>query len=157
MAMKGDKFKLKVEANLENLSVISSVVSEAMEQAQIDAAIIPKVLLAVDEACTNIVLYAYPERKGYIRLACWLNHDDFVISIEDKGKPFNPCSVPPPKVDVNLDDRTVGGLGIYFMRKFMDEISYKYAPGTGNQLTMRKHLLKSASLLRPDQNCSDKE
>jgi len=155
--MKGDKFKLKVEANLENLSVISSVISEAMEQAQIDAAIIPKVLLAVDEACTNIVLYAYPERKGYIRLACWLNHDDFVISIEDKGKPFNPCSVPPPKVDVNLDDRTVGGLGIYFMRKFMDEISYKYDPGTGNQLTMRKHLLKSASLLRPNQDSSDKE
>ena len=153
--MKGDKFKLKVEANLENLSVISSVVSEAMEQAQIDAAIIPKVLLAVDEACTNIVLYAYPERKGYIRLACWLNHDDFVISIEDKGKPFNPCSVPPPKVDVNLDERTVGGLGIYFMRKFMDEISYKYDSRTGNQLTMRKHLLKSASLPRPNQNSSE--
>ena len=155
--MKGNKFKVKIEANLENLSVISSVISEAMEQAQIDAAIIHKVLLAIDEACTNIVLYAYPERKGYIRLACWLNHDDFVISIEDKGKPFNPCSVPPPKVDVNLDDRTVGGLGIYFMRKFMDEISYKYAPGAGNQLTMRKHLLKSASLLRPNQDSSDKE
>ena len=140
MTMKGDKFKLEVEASLENLSVISSFISEAMKQAKIDAAIIPKVLLAVDEACTNIVLYAYPERKGYIRLACWLNHDDFVISIEDKGKPFNPCSVPPPELDVNLDDRRVGGLGIYFMRKFMDEISYKYDPKTGNQLTMRKHI-----------------
>jgi len=140
MTTKGHKFKLKVEANLENLSVISSVVSEAMNQAKIDAAIIAKVLLAVDEACTNIALYAYPERKGYIRLTCWLNHDDFVISIEDKGKPFNPCSVPPPELDAKLDDRKVGGLGIYFMRKFMDEISYKYDPKTGNQLTMRKHI-----------------
>jgi serine/threonine-protein kinase RsbW len=157
MTMKGDKLKLKIEATLENLSVISSVISETMEQAQIDAAIIPKVLLAVDEACTNIVLYAYPERKGYIRLACWINHDDFVISIVDKGKPFNPCSVSPPKLDVNLEDRSVGGLGIYFMRKFMDEISYKYHPRTGNQLTMRKHLPKSASLLRPHQNSSGKE
>ena len=140
MTMKGSKFKLEVEANLENLSVISSLVSEAMEQTQIDAAIIPKVLQAVDEACTNIILYAHPERKGYIRLACWLNHDDFVISIEDKGKPFNPCSVSPPKLDVNLEDRSVGGLGIYFMRKFMDEISYKYDRKIGNQLTMRKHV-----------------
>ena len=140
MTTKGTKFKLKVEANLKNLSVISNVISKAMKQAKIDAAIIPKVLLAVDEACTNIALYAYPERKGYIRLACWLNHDDFVISIEDNGKPFNPCSVPPPKLDVNLDDRRVGGLGIHFMRKFMDEISYKYDPKMGNQLTMRKHV-----------------
>jgi len=138
--MKGDKFRIKIEANLKNLSVISSVVSEAMEQAHIDAAIIPKVLLAVDEACTNIILYAHPERKGYIRLACWLNHDDFVISIEDKGKPFNPCAVSPPKLDVSLEERSVGGLGIYFMRTFMDEISYKYDPTTGNQLTMKKHV-----------------
>jgi serine/threonine-protein kinase RsbW len=111
-----------------------------MKQANIEAAIIPRVLLAVDEACTNIALYAYPERKGYIWLACWLNHGYFVISIEDKGKPFNPCSVPPPKLDVSLDDRKVGGLGIYFLRTFMDEISYKYNPKTGNQLIMRKHV-----------------
>lgn len=155
--MKGDKVKLKIEANLENLSVISSVISSAMKRAHVDAAIIPKVLLAVDEACTNIVLYAYPKRKGYIRLACWLNGDDFVVSIEDKGKPFNPCLVPPPELNVSLEDRRVGGLGIYFMRKFMDEISYEYDPKTGNQLVMRKHLQKSASLLCPNQNGSGKE
>ena len=140
MTIKGNKFKLKVEAALENLSVISSAVSEVMKQAKIDAAIIFGVILSVDEACTNIVLYAYPEQKGYIRLTCWLEHDDFVISIGDEGKPFDPCSVPPPELDVDLDDRRVGGLGIYFMRKFMDEISYKYDPKTGNQLTMRKHV-----------------
>jgi serine/threonine-protein kinase RsbW len=157
MTMKDKKFKLKIKANLKSLPVISNAVSEVMERAQIDAAIIPKVLLAVDEACTNIVLYAYPERKGYIRLSCWLNHHDFVISIEDKGKPFNPCSVPPPKLDVNLEDRRVGGLGIYFMRKFMDEISYEYDPEAGNRLIMRKRLLKPDSLLGPNRNSSSEE
>ncbi len=140
MTIKGNKIKLKVEANLENLSRISSVVSDAMKQANIDAAIIRSVLLAVDEACTNVVLYAYPERKGFIRLACWLNHGDFVIRIEDRGKPFNPCSVPPPELGVSLEERKVGGLGIHFMRRFMDEISYRRDPRTGNQLTMRKHV-----------------
>ncbi len=140
MTIKGNKIRLKVEANLENLSLISSAISEAMKQAKIDAAIIPRVLLAVDEACTNIALYAYPKRKGYIRLTCWLNHEDLVISIVDKGKPFNPCSVPPPKLDVKVDNRRLGGLGVYFMRKFMDEISYKHDPKIGNQLTMRKHV-----------------
>lgn len=140
MTRKGDRFELKVEANLENLAVISGFVAEAIKRAKVDAIVIPRVLLAVDEACTKIALYAYPERKGYIHLICWLNHDDFVISIEDKGKPFNPCSVPPPNLDVNLCDRRVGGLGIYFMRTFMDEISYRYNPRTGNKLTMRKHV-----------------
>ena len=111
-----------------------------MREAGMDAAAIPKIILAIDEACTNIALYAYPERKGYIRLACWLDHGDFVISIEDKGKPFNPCSVPPPRFDVSLNERKVGGLGIHLMRKLMDEISYTYDPMIGNQLTMRKHV-----------------
>ena len=152
MKTRGNKFKLKVEATLQNLSVISSLVSEAMKKAGMDAAIIARVLLAVDEACTNIALYAYPARKGHIRIACWLDHSDFVISIEDKGRPFNPCSVPPPDVDVNLEDRRVGGLGIYFMRKFMDEISYKYDPRTGNQLTMRKHVGTDTRLSAPSQS-----
>ena len=157
MKTRGNKFKLKVEATLQNLSVISSLVSEAMKKAGMDAAIIARVLLAVDEACTNIVLYAYPKRKGYIRLACWLNGDDFVVSIEDKGRPFNPCLVPAPELDVALEDRRVGGLGIYFMRKFMDEISYEYDPRTGNQLLMRKRLPKSTSLPWPEQNSPGKE
>jgi anti-sigma regulatory factor (Ser/Thr protein kinase) len=140
MTIEGHKFKLRTESSLENLSVISTFVSEAMKRAEIDATIIPKVLMAVDEACTNIMQYAYSEGKGFIRLACWLERDDFVISIEDEGMPFNPCSVPSPELDANLDDRRVGGLGTYFMRKFMDKISYKYDPKTGNQLTMRKHV-----------------
>ena len=140
MAIKGTKTRLEVEANLENLSVISSVVSEAMKRINIDAAIIRSVLLAVDEACTNIVFYAYPERKGFIRLACWLNHGDFVVRIEDTGTPFDPCSVSPPELDVGLEERKVGGLGIHFMRRFMDKISYRRDVKTGNQLTMRKHV-----------------
>ncbi len=140
MPIRGNKFTIRVEASLEKLSAISNLVSGAMRQAKIDTAIIRKVLLAVDEACTNITLYAYPEGKGFIRIACWVDHGDFVISIEDEGKPFNPCSVPAPQLDVDLDDRKVGGLGIHLMRKSMDEISYRYDPGTGNQLTMRKHI-----------------
>jgi serine/threonine-protein kinase RsbW len=140
MTIRGDKLAIRVEADLANLSAISSQVSEAMRQATIDAAIIRKVLLAIDEACTNIALYAYPGVKGFIRITCWLDHDDLMICIEDQGRPFNPCSVPGPEVDVSLDERKVGGLGVHFMRESMDEISYKYDPEKGNQLTMRKHI-----------------
>ena len=140
MTMNANKFVLEVGASLENLSVISTAISEAMREAGMDAAVIPRIILAIDEACTNIALYAYPKRKGYIRLAFWLDHGDFVISIEDQGQPFNPCSVPPPRFDVSLNERRVGGLGIHLMRQLMDEISYTYDPMTGNQLTMRKHV-----------------
>jgi serine/threonine-protein kinase RsbW len=140
MTAEGEKLKLRVEADLQNLSVISNVISEAMKQAGIDVEVIGRVLMAVDEACTNIILYAYPNRKGHIALTYWLDQDDFTISIEDDGQRFNPCSVPSPDLDANLDNRTVGGLGVHFIRKFMDEIGYQYVPGVGNQLTMRKHV-----------------
>ncbi len=138
--MKSDTFTVEIEATLENLSAINSIVSEAMERGHIDSDTAAKVLMAVDEACTNIILYAYPQRKGLIRLSCRLNHEDFIVSIEDKGIPFNPCAVPPPDIHVDLDHRGVGGLGVHFMRTFMDEISYRYDPEAGNLLTMRKHV-----------------
>ncbi len=141
MVKEGSKLKLELDAKLENLSVISSFICEAMRQAGVDSAAIPRIQLAVDEACTNVALYAYPpEQPGIIRVSCGREGDDFVVTIEDAGKPFNPCEVPAPKLDPELDERAIGGLGIYLMRKVMDNLSYSYNTRTGNRLTMRKHV-----------------
>ena len=60
--------------------------------------------------------------------------------MRDQGKSFNPSSVPEPNVKADLSNRKIGGLGMYLMRKLMDEVSYESSAETGNTLTMIKHL-----------------
>ncbi len=140
--MKDNQLELQIEAKPENLFVISNFITEAMEQLGVDPATTSKVQLAVDEACTNIIQHAYSGQKGVIILICELADDDLIVTIRDRGKPFVPSSVPSPDVEADLDRRKTGGLGIYFMRKMMDEVSYAFDAEKGNELIMRKRLTK---------------
>lgn len=111
-----------------------------MSQLGIETAVF-EVQTAVDEACTNIMKYAYSEEGGIITITCELQVNDLVVTIKDKGKPFDPYSVPLPDLVADLDKRRIGGLGIYLMRKFMDDVSYSFDTNKGNTLVMRKTLI----------------
>jgi len=143
--MKKGRFELEVDNRLENLSIISDFIGKAMRQVGASEKSIAKVQLAVDEACSNIILHAYSGRKGIVRLILELVGDDLIVTIKDRGKPFDPTSVPPPDLEADLDERKIGGLGMYFMRKAMDEVSYSFDAEDGNKLTMRKHLMPKDS------------
>jgi anti-sigma regulatory factor (Ser/Thr protein kinase) len=143
--MKEDRFELEVDNRLENLSIISDFIDKAMRQVGAKEKSIAEVQLAVDEACSNIILYAYSGRKGIIKLALELVGDDLIVTIRDKGKPFDPTSVPPPDLEADLNERKIGGLGMYLMRKVMDEVSYSFNAEEGNKLSMRKHLIEKNS------------
>jgi len=99
-----------------------------------------EVQAAVDEACTNIIKYAYSDKGGIIAITCETQDNDFVVIIRDRGKAFDPSSVPPPDLEAELDKRRVGGLGIYLMGKLMDDVSYSFDAEKGNTLVMRKTL-----------------
>ena len=133
-------FELTVEARLENLEVIGEFVTSSMRQIGADDKSIFEVQLVVDEACTNIMQYAYGDEGGTISIHCQRVDDDFVVSIRDRGKPFDPNSVVPPDLGADLSERKIGGLGIFFMHRMMDEVSYTFDPEKGNELTMRKRL-----------------
>lgn len=137
--MKGTQFELEIAGKLENLSVIAEFIATAMRQLGIEEGIFD-VQIAVDEACTNIIQYAYAGKGGIIAISCELQDNDIVITITDKGMPFDPGSVPPPDLEADLNHRRVGGLGMYLMRKLMDDVSYDFDAEKGNKLTMRKML-----------------
>ena len=143
--MKKGRFELEVDNRLENLSVISDFIGKAMRQIGAKEKSIAEVQLAVDEACSNIILHAYSGRKGIVKLALELMGGDLIVTIKDRGKPFDPASVPPPDLEADLNERKIGGLGMYLMRKVMDEVSYTFDAEEGNRLTMRKHLLPENS------------
>ena len=140
--MKSNRFELEIESKLGNLSTINDFVTEAMKQLAADSATISKVQLAVDEACTNVIKHAYSGRKGTITVILELVGDDLVITIRDYGKPFDPSFVSRPDLEADWDKREVGGLGMYFMRKLMDDVTYTFDAKEGNELTMRKRLPK---------------
>lgn len=134
--------ELEVESRLESLPVIADFLAGALERLGADQAIARRVQLVVDEACTNIIKHAYSGGAGPIKLALELAGSDLIISIQDRGRPFDPARVPPPDLTSDVEDRRPGGLGVYFMKKLMDEVHYAFDESGGNILTLRKRLVK---------------
>ncbi len=87
---------------------------------------IHKMELACEEAIVNIISYAYPEEKGKLIINCEKKGHRFEITIRDHGVPFNPIDFKiNPQIDAPVQEREVGGLGIFLIRKAIDEASYK--------------------------------
>jgi serine/threonine-protein kinase RsbW len=127
-------------AVFEQLDEIREFVGAAALDAGMDNKEIYAVQLATDEACTNVIEHAYGgERNGQIEITCHVQDGTLTVMIHDHGKSFDPNQVPEPNLNADLSKRRIGGLGIYLMRKLMDEVSYEASTETGNTLTLLKH------------------
>jgi anti-sigma regulatory factor (Ser/Thr protein kinase) len=132
------RWELTVDGRLENLATITDFVTRAARASGLDEGATFEVQMAVDEACTNIIQHSYGgEGKGEIALRCELVDGDFVITIRDHGRPFDPECVPAPDLTCSLAERREGMLGLYFMRQLMDEVCFRF-DAEGNELTMVK-------------------
>ncbi|MDD1696430.1 MAG: ATP-binding protein [Methanoregula sp.] len=85
--------------------------------------------LAVEEIITNIINHGYKNTGGEIFITCRINPSCAEIRIEDTAPRFDPLSVPEPELDGSIEDRKIGGLGIFLVRQVMDEIFYRYENG----------------------------
>jgi len=95
--------------------------------------------LATDEAASNIIEHAYEGvTNGKLEISCGVNGGAIHIVLVDHGEPFDPSEVPDPDLQADLSERKIGGLGIFLMRKLMDEVHYKSGPGDSNTLTLIK-------------------
>lgn len=91
-------------------------------------------LLASEEAFANVAKHAYPAR-GEIEVIVETGKGSASVSLRDRGRPFDPLSVPSPALDEAPEDRAVGGLGIHLMRNLVDELRYR-REGEWNVLTL---------------------
>jgi len=131
--------KSTFEANFHSLDEIREFVGEVARQVGFSEKEVYSIQLAADEASTNIIEHAYAGvENGRIEIDCNITGDDLKIVIRDNGKSFDPSSVPEPNVKADLTERKIGGLGMYLMRKLMDDVSYVSSPEGGNILTMIK-------------------
>jgi serine/threonine-protein kinase RsbW len=140
--MSANRIELEVEARVENMATIDDFVADAMKKLGTEAQSF-QVQLAVNEACANIIQYAYSGDCGQpIHISCSTMGNDLVIRIKDKGKPFEPDSVPAPDTQSGLFERELGGLGIFLMKRMMHEVRYVFRAGEYNELIMTRHLLQ---------------
>ena len=128
-------------AQFESLSAIDHFVADAARRAGLDRCAVYQVQLAVDEACSNIIEHAYGgEGDGVIECGLDIADGELTVTLRDYGKPFDPQSVPEPDVEATLEDRTGGGLGLYFIRHIMDDVYFEFDTKQGNLLMMIKRI-----------------
>jgi serine/threonine-protein kinase RsbW len=133
------KNELTVAGNFENLARIGEFVEQAATQAGLDDRGVYAIQMAVDEACTNIIEHAYGgEGKGQIRLTCAAKKDGLHVVIYDKGIPFDPTQVPELNTQAPLEERPLGGMGLFFIRNLIDRVEFKFGTPQGNQLILFK-------------------
>jgi anti-sigma regulatory factor (Ser/Thr protein kinase) len=131
---------LKLTARVENLRRVMESVSNCARVQDFDQKKIQKIELAVEEALVNIFNYAYPAGPGEVEVNCRADHDHFLIEIIDSGIPFDMTSLPDPDLTANVDDREIGGLGIYLIKKMVDEVRYDRESGRNIlSLTLKKN------------------
>jgi serine/threonine-protein kinase RsbW len=126
--------------SLHNLEKISEYITECANHAGLNETEAYAVQLAVDEAATNIIEHGYGmECPSRIDITCVILENGLKVVIYDDAEPFDPSKVPEPALNVSLDEIKPRGLGIFIMRKMMDEVNYVSSPDKGNTLTMIKH------------------
>ena len=140
---------LKVKSKTENLSQIRDFVSSVTSELKIPKDISENIILAVDEACTNIIKHAYNySPDGEILVKLKPTKTKFVVSIMDNGITFQPDKIPEPDLQKYYRQRRVGGLGIYLMKTLMDEVKYTSKPGQYNEVLLSKNIRVAQSNAR---------
>ncbi len=116
----------RLSAKLENLPEFMATVTQAARTRDLKTEKIYDLEMALEEAMTNICAYAYPEDDpGDVEVACGIDdHDLFFIEIKDFGRPFDTLSVQDPDITAGIEDRKIGGLGIFLIKKLMDRVEY---------------------------------
>lgn len=127
--------------NIQQIPQLAEFVELIGGLAQLDASLVMSLNLALEEAVTNVILYAYPEGSdGLVDIEAVIRKDQLRFVISDSGKPFDPTAAPEADITLGVDDRPIGGLGIFLVRNIMDDVRYERTDGK-NILTMTKNLL----------------
>ena len=130
--------RFELNASSEVLSPFRKELRQILSHAGWEKKTTDKILLAVDEALTNIIRHAYQGKPGKMTVSVAAADDKIEIVLEDRGKKFDPTQVPSPE----LPRHRPGGLGIHFIRTIMDQMIYDDQDPAGNRLRLIKYKAK---------------
>lgn len=130
--------ELTVLAKTENLEQVLEFVNGLLEEKNSPMNLVFELDIAVEELFVNIAHYAYTPEIGEATIQVSFEEEDVVITFIDRGIPYNPWAKKDPDITLSLEERQIGGLGIYMVKNSMDEVDYAYIDGK-NVVTIKKN------------------
>ena len=133
--------ELTIAATVENIETVTNFVNEQLEALDCPMKAQMQIDIAIDELFSNIAHYAYNPDVGEATVRVEVTEDPFavVITFIDNGVPYDPLAKEDPDITLSAEERKIGGLGIYMVKKSMDDITYEYKDGQ-NILKIKKHI-----------------
>lgn len=123
--------EISIEADVRNLSTLLSFIADELDNAECTKKGQMRIAIAAEELFVNIASYAYKDRKGTctVRVDACKEEAKAILTFIDEGEAYNLLEKQNPDVTLSAEDRPIGGLGIYIVKKSMDEVSYKREEG----------------------------
>ena len=135
----GKVLKMTFDNDIKQIPKLEGFMDEVQEATGIDTSLTMSLNLALEEAVTNVMMYAYPKgQHGNVNLKAILRDSSIEFVLWDKGVPFDPTAAPEADTTLGVEERAIGGLGIHLVRNIMDTVSYENKNGM-NILTMIKN------------------
>ena len=133
--------ELEIEASADKLSEVQLFIDEHLEKADCPAKAKIQIGIAVEEIFINIVSYAYAPQEGKATVRVEVEEQPLAVTITftDRGIPYDPLAKEDPDVTLSADEREIGGLGVFLVKKSMDDVSYEYKNGK-NILKIKKNI-----------------
>ncbi|MCQ2486071.1 MAG: SpoIIE family protein phosphatase [Clostridia bacterium] len=127
------------EAEIQDVEKVTAFVEAELEKLDCPMKSAMQINIAIDELFSNIVRYGYPNKKGPVTVKFKYHTDPTAVFIrfEDEGIPYNPLTKEDPDITLSAEERDIGGLGVFVVKKTMDDMRYKYENGK-NILTIKK-------------------
>lgn len=133
--------ELTIDAAVENIAEVTAFVDSELEALDCPMKVQMQIDIAIDELFGNIAHYAYHPEVGpaTVRVEVLENPLSVVITFIDNGVPYDPLKTKEPDITLSAEERMIGGLGIYMVKKTMDDIAYEYREGQ-NILRIKKSI-----------------
>lgn len=131
--------EIRIKAVTGNLGEVTGFVDRILEENNCSMKTQMKIDVALEEIFVNIANYAYAPGVGEVIVKCGVENGAVCIIFVDGGKPFNPLERSDPDITLCAQERQIGGLGIYLVKKYMDSVYYEYTEKM-NKLTVTKLL-----------------
>jgi Anti-sigma regulatory factor (Ser/Thr protein kinase) len=133
--------ELIIDATVENIKKVTEFVDEQLEKLECPIKAQIQIDIAIDELFGNIAHYAYHPEVGSAAVRVEVTEKPLavVITFIDNGTPYDPLAAREPDTTLSAEEREIGGLGIYMVKKSMDDISYEYREGK-NILKIKKNI-----------------
>ncbi len=133
--------ELKIEATLENIEVVTDFINEQLDTLDCPMKAQIQISVAIDELMSNIAHYAYAPETGIVTVQFSVEESPKAVFITfiDSGVPYDPLATSDPDISLSAEERNIGGLGIFMVKKTMDRMSYEYKDGQ-NIMSIKKNL-----------------